>query len=137
MLLTSSVIHMDETSVQVLKEPDRAAKNKSYMWVMGVFKHQPATIFHYSPTRNQTVPIELLSEQTHALMIDGYKGYDAACKDYDIQQLACWAHARRKFIEAQKAQKKNKSGKSDIAISFIRQLYAIEKKLPSCHRMNV
>ena len=34
------VIHLDETRVQVLKEPDRKAQNQSYMWVMGSFQEQ-------------------------------------------------------------------------------------------------
>ena len=122
------VIHMDETTVQVLKEPDRKAQNKSYMWLIGVFDHQPALVFHYSPTRNQQVPLTLLSSTTQAIMIDGYQGYERACGEYDIQRLGCWAHARRKFIESQKAQNKNKSGKADVAISFIQKLYAIERK---------
>lgn len=48
-----------------------------------------------------------------------------------ITQLGCWAHARRKFVEAQKASsgKGNKVGKADIAINLIGKLYAIEKKI--------
>lgn len=42
--------------------------------------------------------------------------------------MGCWAHARRKFVEAQKTQKKNKTGKADLALSFIQKLYAIERK---------
>lgn len=122
------VIHMDETTVQVLNEPGRKAQNKSYMWVMGVFNQQPALIFHYSPTRKQQVPLDLLSTATHAIMIDGYPGYESACIKYDIQRLGCWAHARRKFSEAKKANNKNKIGKADVALGFIQKLYAIEQK---------
>lgn len=134
------VIHLDETRVQVLKEPDRKAHNQSYMWVMGVFKAQPAVIFHYSPTRNQSVPLSLLSNTTQAMMVDGYEGYEAACQTYHIDRLGCWAHARRKFIEAQKAQSKGKSGKPDMALSFIQKLYAIERKinnLPPDKRLDI
>jgi len=49
-----------------------------------------------------------------------------------ITQLGCWAHARRKFIDVQKAteskaQKTNKISKADMAVSLIAKLYAIEK----------
>lgn len=134
------VIHMDETRVQVLKEPDRKAQNQSYMWVMGSFQTQPAVIFHYSPTRNRTVPLDLLSSTTQAMMVDGYEGYESACQTYDIQRLGCWAHARRKFVEAQKAQSKGKSGKPDMALGFIQKLYAIERKtfdLPPDKRLEI
>lgn len=122
-----SVIHMDETRVQVLKEPGRNPQNQSYMWVMGVFNEQPAVFFHYSPTRNQSVPLTLLSDETSAIMVDGYEGYQSACEQHGIQRLGCFAHARRKFIDAQKTQTKGKSGKADIALSYIQKLYRIEK----------
>ena len=62
-------------------------------------------------------------------MVDGYEGYQAACDSYHIQRLECWAHARRKFIDAQKLQSKGKAGKADQALAWIRQLYLIEKKV--------
>lgn len=134
------VIHCDETRTQVLKEPERKAQNQSYMWVMGSFQTQPAVIFHYSPTRNQSVPLHLLSSTTQAMMVDGYEGYERACQTYNIQRLGCWAHVRRKFVEAQKAQSKGKSGKPDMALSFIQKLYAIERKaadLPPDKRLEI
>jgi len=43
-LLDAPVIHMDETAVQVLKEPDKAAQSKSYMWVQrGVHRASPSS----------------------------------------------------------------------------------------------
>jgi transposase len=60
-------------------------------------------------------------------------GYHAVgCKD-DISHVGCWAHARRKFIDAQKAatskdKKTARIGKADVAINYIAKLYAIEKK---------
>ena len=134
------VIHLDETRVQVLKEPDRKAQNQSYMWMMGSFSEPRAVIFHYSPTRNQSVPLDLLSNSTQAIMVDGYEGYENACKTYSIDRLGCWAHARRKFVEAQKAQSKGKTGKPDMALSFIQKLYAIERQtsdLPPDKRLEI
>ncbi|WP_019606540.1 IS66 family transposase, partial [Teredinibacter turnerae] len=64
-----------------------------------------------------------------AIMVDGYEGYQKACDDYGITRLGCWAHARRKFKEAQDLQKKGKTGKADQALAFIRRLYAIEKRI--------
>ncbi len=60
-------------------------------------------------------------------MADGYEGYQKVCDTYHIQRLGCWAHARRKFVEAQKLQKK--TGKADQALAFIQNLYAIEKRI--------
>lgn len=46
-----------------------------------------------------------------------------------ITHLACWAHARRKFVEAQKAQPKGKSGSADVALNLIGALYGVERDL--------
>ncbi|MDW2749303.1 transposase, partial [Acinetobacter baumannii] len=43
--------------------------------------------------------------------------------------VGCWAHARRKFVEAQKAQGKGKTGKADVALNHVQKLYALESQL--------
>ena len=123
------VLHLDETTLQVLDEPGKTAQSKSYLWLMASFNEKPATVFHYAPTRNQSVPQELLSSSISAIMVDGYEGYQKACDQYDIKRLGCWAHARRKFIDAQKLQKKGKTGKADRALAYIQKLYIFEKKV--------
>ena len=128
-LLERSLVHMDETTVQVLNEPDKTAQSKSYMWLMASFTHQPITLFHYDPTRSQQVPIDLLDSSVNALMIDGYEWYQKACDNYAIKRLGCWAHARRKFIDAQNLQPRGKTGKADQAIAFIQKLYVLEKQI--------
>ncbi|WYH52411.1 IS66 family transposase [Teredinibacter turnerae] len=122
-------LHLDETPLQVLDEPGKAAQSKSYMWVMAHDGEQPACIFHYADSRGQQIPLNLLSAENTAIMVDGYEGYQKACDDYGITRLGCWAHARRKFKEAQDLQKKGKTGKADQALAFIRRLYAIEKRI--------
>ena len=126
-----SVIHMDETTVQVLNEPDKAAQAKSYMWVMANYGNQPAIFYHYAPTRSATVPSLLLAgtAQKVSVMVDGYEGYQKAVDEYGVVRLGCWAHARRRFVQAQKLQPKGKSGKADQALSLIQKLYAIERQL--------
>ena len=131
-LLQRQVIHMDETTLQVLKEPDKTPQSLSYMWLMANFDERPITLFHYASTRSQQIPLEqLLDTQNQAIMVDGYEGYQKACNDYALTRLGCWAHARRKFVDAQKLQGKTKGkvSKADQAIAFIQKLYVIEKKL--------
>ncbi len=128
-LLEQPVIHMDETPVQVLNEPGKAAQSQSFMWVQASSGEQPVRLFHYAPTRAQSVPLERLTEQTIAIMTDGYEGYGKACKEYAITRLGCWAHARRKFVDAQKLQSKGKTGKADQALALIQKLYRIEAEI--------
>jgi transposase len=125
--LEQPVIHIDETPVQVLNEPGKTAQSKSTMWVIVSTGQHPVRLFHYAPTRSQTVPMNLLNQTGQAIMVDGYEGYQRACDHYAIQRLGCWAHCRRKFIDAQKLQPKGKTGKADQAIAFIQHLYRIEQ----------
>lgn len=122
-------LHLDETTLQVLDEPGKSAQSKSYMWVMRSTGAQPACVFHYADNRSQSVPLQLLSAENQAIMVDGYEWYQKACDEYQIKRLGCWAHARRKFKEAKDVQPKGKTGKADQALSYIQKLYAIEKQI--------
>lgn len=129
-VLEQKYLHMDETIVQVLNEPGRAAESQSYMWVLrSTLPTCAAVLFHYEPTRSGSVPTLLLQDFSGTLMADGYPGYNAVCNKNSITRLGCWAHARRKFIEAQKIQPKGKIGKADQGLAFIQSLYRIEKTL--------
>ena len=87
------VLHLDETTLQVLDEPGKTAQSKSYLWLMASFNEKPATVFHYAPTRSQSVPQALLSSRISAIMVDGYDGYQKACDHYTIKRLGCSATA--------------------------------------------
>lgn len=127
-LLEARVIHMDETTVQVLKEPDKAPSAKSYMWVQRSGPPDKAVVlFDYDPRRAGAVPVRLLADWQGYLMTDGYEGYGAIARQNGVEHLACMAHARRKFVEAKRAQPKGKSGRADQAIALFARLYAIER----------
>lgn len=124
------VVHMDETPVQVLAEPGRKPQSKSYMWVTAAGPPNAGTVlFHYAPTRSGQVPKDLLGDYAGALMVDGYEGYDGLCTTTQIERLGCWAHARRKFVEAQRLQPKGKTGTPDQALALINKLYGVERSL--------
>ena len=100
-LLSGPVIHCDETVVQVLKEPDKPPQSPSYMWVQagGPPAHK-VILYDYHPSRSGQVPLRLLEGYRGYLMTDGYEGYNALAAGDGITHLCCWAHARRKFVEA-------------------------------------
>ncbi|MGX0954757.1 hypothetical protein AB7M18_000885 [Pseudomonas viridiflava] len=62
-------------------------------------------------------------------MTDDYAGYNALGAQAGADRLGCWAHARRKFVEAQKVQPKGKTGRADIVLNLINKLYGIERDL--------
>jgi transposase len=126
-ILEQPSVHMDETVVQVLKEPDKPPQSKSYMWVLLCATEKPAVIFHYDPGRGAAVATHLLRDYQGHLMADAYEGYSPVCEKNSILRGGCLVHARRKFMEAKEVQPKGKTGKADVALSLIQQLYRIEK----------
>lgn len=129
-MLAQPLLHADETRVQVLNEEGRAAATQSFMWVLRSTQSDcAAVLYRYEPTRSGKAAADLIADFSGALMTDGYTAYQAVCEKNHITHLACWAHARRKFVDAQKVQSKGKTGKADQAIAFIQQLYAIENTL--------
>lgn len=128
-LLESRVVHCDETRLQVLKEPGREATSQSWMWVQtGGPPGKPVILFDYSTSRAQEVPSTLLAGYRGYLMTDDYSGYNAIEQQPGVERLGCWAHVRRKFVEAQTAQPKGKTGRADMALNMINALYRIERK---------
>ena len=128
-LLSGPLVNIDETPVQVLKEPGRSNTSKSYMWVFrGGPPDKPVLIYQYHPTRSGRVPNEFLKNYQGYIQTDGYNGYDALGRRPGINHVGCWAHARRKFMEVVKAGSgKGKKGHAETAIDYIRKLYAFEK----------
>ncbi len=123
------VVQMDETRVQVLDEDDRLARSQSWMWVIrGGPPDRPVIRFDYDPSRAGSVASRLLEGYQGYLQTDGYKAYGQVLSIPGIEGLGCWAHARRRFVKAQQAAPKGKSGKAQQALSWIGKLYALEKQ---------
>jgi transposase len=74
-LLDADIVYGDETTVQVLKEPGRAAQRKSYMWAQMSGTGPPVRLFSYSPTRSAAQAASLYAgiKPGSALMSDGYE----------------------------------------------------------------
>ena len=128
-LFDAPFIHMDETVVQVLKEKGKSPSSQSYMWVQtGGPPGKPVVIYDYDPSRSGEVPARLLTGYQGYLMTDGYEGYNKVAKTVGIEHLVCWAHVRRKFVDAVKVQPKGTHGHADQAVAMIGKLYGIERE---------
>ena len=135
-LLSAKVLHMDETPVQVLAEAGKRAQSTSYMWVRKCVplgqppdrRGENIILFDYDASRSSAVPLRLLDGYRGALVVDGYAGYDAVCTSTSATRIGCWAHARRKFVEASKANKKN-NGQANRVLKLIAKLYKLEKAI--------
>lgn len=70
--------------------------------------------------------MRLLRDYRGYVRTDGYGGYNELMRTDDIEQLDCWAHVRRRFVEVVKVQPKGKNGLADEAVAMISKLYGIE-----------
>lgn len=128
-LFDGPYMHLDETVVQVLKEKGRQPTSNSYMWVQtGGPPGKPVVIYDYDPSRSSEVPLRLLQGYQGYVMTDGYDGYNKLAQTEGIERLVCWAHVRRRFVEATRVQPKGKKGRADEAVAQIGKLYGIERE---------
>jgi hypothetical protein len=102
-LLDSEVVHGDETTVQVLKEPGKAAQTKSAMWVQMNGVGPPVRLFSYAPGHDAKYGAALWAgmREHAALMSDGGAVYDIIAEANGLTHLGCWSHCRRYFFEAE------------------------------------
>jgi hypothetical protein len=84
----------------------------------------PGLVYLYSPNREGQWPQAFLAGYTGFLQADAYAGYDALFATGAVVEVGCWAHARRKFFEAQQTDPEH----ALYALGTIRQLYAVEKE---------
>jgi transposase len=92
-LLQYDYIGMDETRIQVLKEPDRAATSQSCIWVQrGGPPRQAVVLFHYDTSKSAQVAETLLGGYAGFLQVDGNATYDTLARAHpDIQLIGCMA----------------------------------------------
>jgi len=120
----AKVIHADETPVQVLHEKGRKATTQSRMWVYCTDKIK---LYEYKSTRNGQNAVDFLNGYSGYLVCDGYDGYN---KLSQVTRCGCWAHARRKFLDAiPKEAEAAETSKAKEGFEQINKIYAIERQL--------
>ena len=101
-------------------------RQRTYGGVRG--RSRDRSLYSIPPSRSAAVASQLLGDFKGYLQSDGYPGYQRVSKDSKgmIKNLACWAHARRKFIEIDKIS--TKPGVAAEVVKRLAALYGIEKK---------
>ena len=131
-LLEEDILHADETTLEVLREPGRKAQRKSYMWLYRTGKEakQQLILYDYQETREAKHPIAFLGGFKGYLHTDGYSGYHNLSPD--IRVVGCLAHARRNFTDAVDAirnEEKRSASPAMIGIAFFDKLFEIERNI--------
>lgn len=123
-ILSSPVIHADETPVMVTKD-GREGMHKNYMWVYRtgtMCKANPAIIYDYQKTRKTDHPKEFLKGFTGKLVCDGYQVYHSIENEGGgITVAGCWVHAKRPFANVVKALGKDKAA-GTVAYEILLQI---------------
>ena len=110
-LLAAPYLQADETTVPVQMRDQRGSHHEAYFWQYG----QPggATVFEFSLTRSGDVPRRFLGDYAGMLQTDGYQVYDGIGGP-ELVHLGCWAHARRKFVDAVKVNPADKEAEAMV-----------------------
>jgi transposase len=119
----SRVIQTDDTPVRVQAQAG-VARHQGRLWVQVGDAGHPGLVYLYSPNWEKQWPQTFLAGYTGFLQADAYTGYDALFATGAVVEVGCWAHARRKFFEAQKTDPEN----ALYALGVISQLYAVERE---------
>lgn len=98
-LLRASYLQADETTVLVQMRDKRGADHRAYLWQYG--KPGGETVFDFCLGRGRAGPAGFLGNWEGILQTDGYQAYDGIGGE-KLVRVGCWAHARRKFVEAVK-----------------------------------
>ncbi|STQ90199.1 Transposase and inactivated derivatives [Iodobacter fluviatilis] len=117
-------LHADETPIKQL-DPGNGKTKTAYLWAYRstpLSNCAPMIVFDYQISRAGQHARDFLQDWQGQLMVDDYGGYKALFKA-GVTELACWAHARRKFVDLHKA---NQSPVALEAMRRIAELYAIE-----------
>jgi transposase len=120
-VLQSHVIGTDDTVMPMLA-PEKARQAR--MWVYLGDVANPYNIFQFTLSRSRDGPAKFLAGYRQTLLADAYGGYDGVVVGNDITRAGCWAHARRKFVDAEKAHPQIAAE----AVGWIKRLYAVEER---------
>ncbi|MEO9205764.1 MAG: IS66 family transposase [Gammaproteobacteria bacterium] len=129
-ILTYDVAYADETTTQVLKEPNKGVQSKKYMWMFaGGPPDEFVYFYRYHPSRSHEVALDFFEDFAGFVHCDGYPAYDSlASKNPGIILVGCLYHARRKFVEVAKLMP-NKEGVAAHAINLIAKIAHVEEEI--------
>jgi len=128
-VLQSHAICTDDTVMPMLPNPGAPGLSpgktkQARMWVYIGDEANPYNLFDFTLGRSRDGPATFLKDFKQTLLTDAYGGYDGVVVGNQIKRAGCWAHARRKFVDAEKTQPRI----AQEAVTMIRELYAVEQK---------
>lgn len=120
-ILQSEYIQIDESVLPVIDSEKHKAR-KGYEWCVRDAIRGAVMFYYDRGSRGGKVAREILGAYEGAVQCDGYDAYDQFEKNDNITVYGCWAHARRKFVDA--LNENNRMATE--ALCFIRKIYKVE-----------
>ncbi|HWA49607.1 MAG TPA: IS66 family transposase [Dongiaceae bacterium] len=117
----SQVIHTDDTRVPVQDEQVKGRCKSGRIWTYIGDRDHPYIVYEYTPDRTRAGPAAWLKEYKGYLQADAYGGYDGIYAT-GVSEVACWAHARRKFFDARETD----SVRAAAMLAMTQDLYKVE-----------
>jgi transposase len=123
-ILLSRVIHSDDTPVPFL-ERGRDKAREGHLWVYIGDRDHPYVLFDFTAHYKRDGPEQFLKGYAGYLQADALAQYEGLFATGGVIHVACNAHARRRFVEAQASA----PDEAEEALSYIRTLYKVEREL--------
>lgn len=121
-VLQSHVLATDDT-VMPLLQPGKAKQAR--MWIYRGDESTPYNVFDFTESRKRDGPARFLKDFRGTLLADAYGGYDGIVLNQELPRAGCWAHARRKFVDNEKAAPEL----AHAVLRLIKGLFDLEKRL--------
>jgi len=121
-VLESDVVQTDDTPVLVIDRQHQQGRRHGFLWAYVGDRAEVA--FDFTPGRSRAGPMRFLDGYRGILQADAYAGYDQVFASGDVIEAGCMAHARRKFVEAEKADPTNVGH----VLATMRKLYSVERQ---------
>jgi transposase len=122
-LLSASYLQADETTVPVQMHDRRGADHQAYLWQYG--KPGGETVFDFPLGRSRDGPRKFLGKWEGILQTDGYQAYDDIGGE-KLVHVGCWAHARRKFVDAVKVNPRD--GEAVKMVTRMDALFVVDRE---------
>jgi transposase len=121
-VLESHVLATDDT-VMPLLQPRKAKQAR--MWIYRGDDAHPYNVFAFTESRKRDGPAAFLEDFHGTLLADAYGGYDGIVLEQELSRAGCWAHARRKFVDHEKAAPQV----AHAILRLVKGLFDLEKRL--------
>lgn len=123
-LVRARVIHTDDTPVP-FREGSKGKTSTGHLWVYIGDRDGPYVVFDFTTHYRRDGPEAFLHGFAGYLQADALAQYEGLFATGKVAHVACWAHARRRFVDAQPSAPEEAAK----ALQYIRQLYQVEREL--------